>query len=153
MGDPKYFRIIFVTMNIWKGFGWSAIIYLAAIAGIDPQLYEAAIVDGAGRWKQMLHISLPGIKNVIIILFILRIGRILDVGFESVILLYNPSIYETADVISTFVYRRGISGSGSGGIPDFSFATAVGMFKSVISFLLVLISNKLSKMYSEKSLF
>ncbi len=151
MADPKYFRPVFVTMQIWKSFGWSSIIYLAALTNIDPQLYEAAIVDGAGRWKQLWHITLPGIKNVIIILLILRMGNMLDIGFEAVLLMYNPLIYDTADVLSTFIYRRGIAGEH--GIPDFSYATAVGLFKSVINLMLVLAANYLSKKYTEKSLF
>ena len=150
---PEYFRSIYVSMNIWKSFGWQSIIFTAALAGVDVQLYEAAIVDGAGKWKQLWHITLPGIKNVIIIMLILRMGRMLEVGYESIILMYNPLVYETADVISTFVYRRGISGEGLGGLPDFSFATAVGLYKSLISLVLVITANKLSRKYGETSLF
>jgi putative aldouronate transport system permease protein len=148
---PEYFRTIYVVMDIWKSFGWTSVIYIAAITGIGMEQYESAIVDGAGRWRQMWYITLPGIKNVIIILFILRMGRVLDVGFETILLLYNPMIYETADVIDTFVYRRGIVGQM--GLPDFSYSTAVGLFKSAIGFMLVLASNKLSKKVEGKGLF
>src|SRR5690606_5994783 len=105
---PQYFRTIYVASDIWQGIGWGSIIYLAAIAGINPELYEAARIDGANRWKQTLHITLPGIAGIVTILLILKIGNMLDLGFEKIILLYNPLTYSTADVISSFVYRRGI---------------------------------------------
>lgn len=145
LADAKYFWGIYTMMNIWKGFGWGSIIYLAALSGIDVELYEAAIIDGAGRWRQTWHITLPGIMPVAIIMFLLRIGNILDVGYESIILMYNPKIYETADVLSTYVYRRGIQGA------EFSFATAVGLFKSVIGLIMVVSANKISKKFTETS--
>ena len=140
------FRTIYVASGIWQQLGWGSIIYLAAIAGIDQELYEAARIDGAGRFKQALHITLPGISATIIILLILRMGTLMNIGFEKVILLYNPSTFETADVISSYVYRRGIIEN------DFSFSAAVGLFNSVINFSLILISNRLSRKFSGTSL-
>ena len=146
LSESKYFWGVYTTMNIWKGLGWGTIIYLAALAGIDVELYEAAIVDGANRWRQTISITLPGIAPTIIIMFLLKIGHLLEVGYESIILMYNTKIYETADVISTYVYRRGLLDA------DYSFATAVGLFQSAIGLVLVILSNKLSKKYSETSL-
>ena len=123
-----------------------SIIYLAALSSVDPQLYEAAQIDGAGKFKQMLHITLPGIVPTIIILLIMNVGNIMNVGFEKIILMYSPATYETADVISTYVYRRGILGS------QFSFSAAVGLFNSVINFVLLFTVNKISKRVSEVGL-
>jgi putative aldouronate transport system permease protein len=142
----ELFRTIYVSSGIWKSIGWSSIIYLAALSGIDPQLYEAATIDGAGRWRQMWHVTLPAISPTIIILFILRIGSLMSVGFEKIILLYNPMTRETADVISTFVYRKGLIDF------SYSYSTAVGLFNSIISFILLFTANKLSKKFSETSL-
>lgn len=148
--EPRWFRPIYVTIDIWKTVGWGSIIYLAALAGIDPDLYDAAFVDGANRLQRIIHVNIPGILPTVTIMFILRIGRILKLGFEQVFLLYNPSTYETADIIATFVYRRGLAGDG--GPPDFSFGTAVGMFESIIGFILLLIANRLSRKFSDSSL-
>ena len=144
---PNYFVPIYVTQSIWQTMGFGSIIYLAALQGIDQELYEAAKIDGAGRFKQVLYITLPGIAPTIIILLILRMGQLLSVGHEMILLLYNPLTYETADVISTFVYRAGLL--------DFqwSFSTAVNLFNSVINFSLVLTANWLSRKFSETSLF
>lgn len=143
---PDYFRTIFIGMGIWKSVGWGTIIYLAAIAGINPELYEAASIDGASKVKKVWHVTLPGIMPVIIILFILQLGDILSVGAESIILLYNPVTYETADVLSTYVYRRGlISG-------EFSFAAAVDLFNSVVGLILVFSANKISKKATDTSI-
>ncbi|WP_127588667.1 ABC transporter permease [Paenibacillus koleovorans] len=147
LGHPEFFRTIYIASDIWQSVGWGSIIYLAAITGINPELYEASRVDGAGKWRQTLNITLPGIAPIIIILFILKIGHMLDVGFEKIILLYNPSTYETADVISTFVYRKGLGNSF-----EFSYATAVGLFQSALNFLLLIIANKISRRLSESSL-
>lgn len=144
--QPGWFRTIYNGINIWQETGWNAIIFLAALTSIDSTQYEAAHVDGAGRLKQFLYVSLPGIMPTIAVMLILRVGFILEVGFESVLLLYNPSIYETADVISTYMYRRGIVDS------DYSFATAVGLFQALIGLVLIMITNKLSKKFSETSL-
>lgn len=146
MAKPEYFWWIYTAMNIWKGVGWGSIIYIAAISGIDPCLYEAAIVDGAGRFGRIRHVTIPGILPTIAILLILSIGRMLDVGAESIILLYNPVVYETADVISTFVYRRGLLGG------DHSFATAVSLFNSAVNLLLLIGANRLSRKITGSSL-
>jgi putative aldouronate transport system permease protein len=146
MAEPGWFRSIFVGTSIWQGFGWGSIIYLAAIAGIDPQLYEAAEMDGAGRWTRMWHITLPCLIPTIVIMFILQIGNLMDVGVEKVLLLSNPLTYETADVISTFVYRRGILNG------DYSFATAVGLFNNVINLIMLVSVNALSRKVSQSSL-
>jgi putative aldouronate transport system permease protein len=143
---PEWFRTIYISSGIWQCIGWDSIIYLAALSGIDPTLYEAATIDGAGRWKQMLNITLPGISTTIIIMLILNIGGLMSVGFEKIILLYNPMTYETADVISSYVYRKGLLGA------DYSFSTAVGLFESVIGFTLLMFANKLSKKISDRSL-
>ncbi|MDF2935597.1 MAG: binding-protein-dependent transport system inner rane component [Paenibacillaceae bacterium] len=144
--DPSLFRTIFIGSGIWQGVGWGSIIYLAALTAIDTQLYDAATVDGANRWKQMLHVTLPGIMPTIVILLILRIGGMMNVGFEKVILLYNSQTYETADVISSFVYRRGILEA------NYSYSTAVNLFNSVVNFLLLVLANKISRKVNETSL-
>ena len=146
LADPKYFWGIYTVIDIWQNLGFGAIIYLAALTGIDPGLYEAAMIDGAGRWRQMWRITLPCISPTIIVLFLMRLGRMLDVGYETIILLYNPRIYETADVIGSYVYRRGIIEA------DYSFATAVGLFQAVLGLVLIIVSNKAAKRFSETSL-
>ncbi|MFK7694954.1 ABC transporter permease [Paenibacillus sp. HJGM_3] len=146
MKEPGWFRTLFVGSGIWQGVGWGSIIYLAAIATIDPTLYEAAKMDGAGRWKQMLHITLPGMMPTIVIIFILNMGSMMSVGSEKVLLMYSPLTYETGDVISTFVYRRGVLET------DYGFTTAVGLFNSVVSFILLVLSNTISKRVSEHKL-
>ena len=146
LGDPKYFRTIYTLMNIWRGIGWGTIIYLAALTGINPELYEAAIIDGCNRFKQTLHVTLPGIANTLIIMLIFRIGDLLSVGSESIILMYSPAIYETADVISTYVYRRGLVEA------QYSFGSAVGLFDAIIGLILIMVANTLAKKYSETSL-
>lgn len=146
--EPNYFWGIYTTMNVWKGIGWGAIIYIAALAGIDPTLYEAAIIDGAGRWKQTIHVTLPGISTTIVTMFILKIGHLLEVGYESIILMYNPKLYPAADVFSTYIYRVGLASSD----PNYSLATAIGLFQSLIGLVLVVIANRLSKKYSEAAL-
>ncbi|CAM3669557.1 MULTISPECIES: ABC transporter permease [Paenibacillus] len=143
---PEWFRTLFTTSAIWQGVGWGSIIYLAAISNIDPSLYEAAKVDGAGRWKQMLRITLPGIMPTVIILFILRIGSFMVLQDEKILLMYNPSTYETADVIGTYVYRKGILEA------SYSYAAAVGMFNSLINMALLLGANYISKRYSDTKL-
>lgn len=148
--EPGWFRPIYVFIDVWKSVGWGSIIYLAALAGIDPELYDAAHVDGANRWHKIRYINIPGITSTIIIMFILRMGQIMKLGFEQVFLLYNPATYETADVIATFVYRRGLAGEG--GPPDYSFGTAVGLFESVIGLIFLVAANKLAKKYFEYSL-
>ena len=143
---PQYFVPIYVISDIWQGIGWNYIIYMAALTGIDTSLYEAATIDGAGRWKQTLHVTIPGILPTIIIMLLMRIGNLLSVGYEKVILLYNPLTYETADIISTYVYRKGLLEQ------NYSFSTAVGLFNSIISFILLIAANTLSKRCGEGSL-
>jgi putative aldouronate transport system permease protein len=143
---PKWFIPLYVGSGVWQGIGWGSIVYLSALTAIDPNLYEASTIDGAGRWRKMLHITLPGIAPTIIILLILRIGSLMTVGWQKIILMYNPTIYETADVIATFVYRRGLLAF------NYSFGTAVGFFQSVLNFLLLIMANRLSKAVSGTSL-
>jgi putative aldouronate transport system permease protein len=143
---PELFRPIYIISGIWQHIGWDSIIYLAALSGIDTEQYEAASIDGAGRFKKMLHITLPGILPTIIILLVLRMGKMLNVGFEKIILLYNPTTYSTADVISSYVYRRGLQQF------DYSFSSAVGLFNSLINFILIIITNKLSNKISGSGL-
>ena len=147
MTNPKYFVWIYTISGIWQNMGWSSIIYISALSSIDQELYEAASVDGASRWKQTIHITLPGILPTISILLILQIGQMLSVGFEKVMLLYNPSIYETADIISTYVYRQGILGA------NYSYSAAVGLFNSVVNFILLVTVNTVSKKLSGNGLF
>lgn len=146
LAQPQYFRTIFVLMNSWAGVGFGTIIYTSAICGIDDSLYEAASIDGAGRFQKIWHITLPGIKATIATMLILRMGSMLTVGADSVLLLYQPVTYETADVISTFVYRYGVEQGG------YSYATAVGLFNGLISLVLVVAANKISAKVSESSL-
>ena len=147
LSDPSLFRTIYIGSDIWAGIGFGSIIYLAALSGVDQELYEAAVIDGAGRWKQTWHITLPGIAPTIIIMLIMRMGSLFSVGFEKIILLYNPMTYETADVISSFTYRKGLLEA------NYGYSTAVGLFNSVINFSLLLITNWLSRRFSETSLF
>lgn len=139
LGESGWFRSIYISSNIWQSVGWGSIIYLSAMSSIDPSLYEAARVDGANRWKQTIHVTLPSIMPTIIILLILQIGNFMTVGTEKILLLYNPITYETADVIGTFLYRKGILEA------DYSYSAAVGLFNSVINFILLIIANALSK--------
>ena len=147
IGDSRYFRTIYIISGIWQTFGWSSIIYLSALSGIDDQLYEAASIDGAGRWKKLWHITLPGIANTIIILLIMRLGSVLSVGYEKIILLYTPQTYEVADVISSYTYRMGILDA------RYGYSAAVGMFQSVINVIILVLANQLSKKYTETALF
>lgn len=146
LGMPEWFRTIYVGSEIWQKIGWGTILYLAAIAGIDPTLYEAAKMDGANRFQQIRHITLRGMMPVMIILFVLTLGNFMEIGFQKILLLYNSMNYETSDVINTFVYRRGILDA------DFSFATAVGLFQSIIGFILVVTANRIVRKYSDTSL-
>lgn len=150
LGRSALFPFIYVFMGIWQGMGFGSIIYSSALAGVDQELYEAAHIDGAGRWKRMLHITLPGILPTIAIKLIMDIGHLLNVGYETIILLYRPETYETADVISTYVYRRGIEGGD--GSTDFNLTTAIGLFNGIVSYLLVAISNKISNIVGEVGL-
>ena len=149
--EPRYFRGIYVTTVVWKSFGWTAVIYLAAIVGIDPQLYEAATIDGANKLQQVRHITIPGIQHTIVVLLLIQIGNMMNVGFELVYLLYNPLTYETADVIATYVYRKGIAAAM--GIPNYSFGAAVGLFNSIINTTLLVSANAMARRWLGQSLF
>ncbi|OMC67653.1 polysaccharide ABC transporter ATP-binding protein [Paenibacillus sp. FSL H7-0326] len=145
--NPNYFWAMLTGQSIWKEAGWGTILFLAAIAGVDPQLYEAARMDGASRFRQMWHITLPAIRNVIIILLILRMGNMMDVGLEQVFLMQNSLVSEVSDVFDTYVYRVGIQQS------EFSYSTAVGLFKSVVGLILILGSNWLAKKFGNEGFF
>lgn len=147
IGDPKYFRLIYVLMNLWQGMGYGSIIYLSSLSGVDQQLYEAAAIDGASRWKQTLHITLPGISPTIIMMLIMKMSSILAVATDKILLLYSSSTYETADVLGTYIYRMGILGN------SYGVTTAVGLLNSVIGMILLLASNSISKKITEQSLF
>jgi len=142
----EYFVPIHVLSGIWQGLGWGAIIYIAALANVDQELYDAASIDGANRWKQTIHVTIPSIMPTIIIMLLLRLGGVMNVGYEKIILLYNVGIYETSDVISTYVYRKGLQDF------QYSFSAAVGLFNTAINFALIMIFNKISKKISEVSL-
>lgn len=146
LGSEAYFQLSLIMSAIWKDVGWGMIIYLAALAGIDPQLYEAAVMDGANRWKQTLHITIPSILPVIAILFILRIGGVLNAGFDQVLNLYNANVYAVGDILDTYVYRIGLQNF------QFSMTTAVGLFKNVIGFVLVMITNYIVKKMGQEGI-
>ncbi len=141
LADPDYFRWILVLTNVWKGVGWGSIVYLATLTTIDQELYEAASIDGAGRFKKMWHISVPGLLPTIVTLFILRMGSLLDSNFEQIFILYSPSVYSVGDVISTYVYREGLLGG------NYSYTTAIGLFRSVVGLVLVVGTNKISRKF------
>ncbi|SFE09896.1 putative aldouronate transport system permease protein [Paenibacillus catalpae] len=144
--DNSFFRSVVVFTAGWKEIGWNAIIFIAAIAGIDQEQYEAASIDGAGRIRKMMSITLPGIMPTIVLMFILRIGSLLEAGTEQILTMYNPLVYETGDVIGTYVYRMGL------GQQDYSFSTAVGLFNSVVGFILIISGNMLSKKFLKRSI-
>ena len=147
LASPDWFRQVVVSSHIWKETGWSTILYLAALLGINPDLYEAAAVDGASRWRRIWHISLPGIVPVIVLVTLLRLGTILDAGFYMIYALYSVSVYNVADIIDTWVYRSGILDF------QFSLATAVGLFKGVIGLVLIVVANEAAKRFANQSLF
>jgi len=143
LGDPSLFRGTVVGLSVWKGVGWGAVIYLAALAGINPELYEAAVIDGAGRWQRVLHITLPSLLPVITILFILNVGSIVEDDFDQIFNLYRPVVYAVGDVLSTYTYRKGLNEM------RYSLATAVGIFQNVLAFVLVAVTNTASKRVGE----
>lgn len=143
MQSSDWFRSVLVVSDLWKDLGWGTIIYLAALAGISPSLYEAAIVDGANKWRQILNITLPGIAPVMVLLFILRLGHILDAGMEQILVFYNPLVYSVSDIIDTWAYRTGILEG------RFSLATAVGLFKSFIGLILVCGADRIAKRFGQ----
>lgn len=146
LSRPEAFVPVYLISTVWQQVGWGSIIYLAALSSIDQELYEAAKIDGAGRWKQTIHVTLPSIAPTIIIMLILRMGTLLNVGYEKIILLYNPLIYETSDVISSYVYRVGLTQQ------SWSYSTAVGLLNSVVNFIIITLANKISAKTSETSL-
>ncbi len=146
LGDEAYFRSIYTISSIWQQTGWSAIIYLAALSGIDPTYYEAAMIDGAGRIRQLIHITLPCISTTIIMMLIVKIGNIMTLGFDKAYLMQTDTTRQVSEIISTYVYKRGMTDM------DYSYATAVSLFNSVIGFILVTLSNKISRRVSEYSL-
>lgn len=146
MMEKSFFRSVVVTSNIWKDAGYGAIVYIAAISGIDQEIYEAARVDGAGRIRQIIHITIPGLASTIVLMFILRLGQLLNAGTEQILMMYNPVVYEVGDVIGTYVYRMGI------GKMDYSFSTAVGLFESVVGFILLMSGNFLCRKLVNRSI-
>lgn len=144
--DPGIFRPLLVFTEGWKEMGWGTIVYLAAIASIDPQLYEAAKMDGASKFRQMIHVTLPGISSTIVLMLILRLGHMLEAGTEQILVMYNPVVYNVADVIGTYVYRVGLGAS------DYSFSTAVGLFESVVAFILIVSGNQICRRWLGRSI-
>ena len=145
--NPAFFKPLIVLQVIWKESGWGTVIFLAALAGISPTLYEAAVMDGANRWRRIWHITLPGLRSTIVILLILRLGNVLDTGFEQIFLMLNPFTMDTGNVLDTYVYFEGIEGA------EFSFATAVGLFKGAVGLVLVVLANRLAKRFGEEGLY
>ncbi len=142
LGDEKWFPFTLVITDVWKNFGYNTIVYLAALTSIDPSLYEAATMDGANRWKQTLHVTIPGILPIVTLMTVLSLGNVLNAGFEQIFNLYSPQVYSSGDIIDTLVYRIGLIDA------QYSVATAIGLFKSIISFGLIVVSNKLANKYA-----
>ncbi|TBL80614.1 ABC transporter permease [Paenibacillus thalictri] len=147
LGSADYFRSLLVGSHVWHTVGWNTILYLAAMTGIDPQLYEAARMDGADKWRQTIHVTLPGIMHVIVILLIFNIGNLLNAGFEQTLLLYSPAVYQVSDIVDTYVYREGITSL------HYSYTAAVGLFKNAVALILVLTANYAAKRLNQESLF
>lgn len=147
LGSNKHFVSMLVGTDVWKNFGYGTVIYLAAITGVDESLYESAVLDGANRWKQTLHITLPGIAPIVFLMLILSLGNVLNAGFDQIFNLYNPLVYKTADIIDTFVYRIALVDA------NYSLGTAVGLLKSVVTFILIAASYKLANKFSDYTLF
>ncbi|MFB9276900.1 ABC transporter permease [Cohnella cellulosilytica] len=150
MASPAWFRPLYATLHVWHTFGYFAIVYLASMTTIDPSMYEAAEIDGAGRWKKMFYVTLPSLAGIITVMFIVSIGNIFTVDLDKILLMYNPSIYETADVIQSYVYRQAFAPQG---FPNYSFGAAVSLVQSVIALVLVLTANQAAKRYSSTKLF
>ena len=147
MGEPQYFRTLFISSGIWQGVGYGTIIYLASLSSVDPTLYDVADIDGAGRFQKIWNITLPHLKPTIVILFIMAVGGTLNVDSNKILLMYSPATYETADVIGTYTYREGIQGA------QFEYTTAVGLFQTVINFVFLVVTNWISRKLSDTSLF
>lgn len=146
LADPKWFRSVLVVTEVWKSLGWGSVVYLAALSSIDPELYEAANIDGAGRWMKMRFITLPSLYPVITVMLILATGKLVNDNFDQIFNLYNPAVYSVADVMGTYIYRRGLSNM------EYSLATAVGLFKNAISFALVLGANAMAKRINDNGI-
>jgi len=147
LGDNNWFRYVLVASDTWKEFGFNTIVYLAALTGINPSLYEAAIVDGAGRWKQTLYVTIPGMAPIMILLLTLSLGNVLNAGFDQVFNLYSPQVYETGDIIDTFVYRIGLVDA------QYGVATAVGLFKSFVSMIFISLSYYIAYRFANYRIF
>lgn len=147
LGSGNWFRFTVIASDVWKEFGFGTIIFLAALSGVDPSLYEAAVIDGANRWKQVIYITLPSLVPIAIVVMTLSLGNILNAGFDQIFNLYNPLVYDKGDIIDTYVYRKGLLGG------SFSFGAAVGMFKSVISMVLILLSYRLAYKFAHYRIF
>ena len=147
LGDNQYFRTTAIWSDIWKNFGYGAIVYLAAILGIDTELYEAARIDGAGRWQQTWHVTLPGMRMIIVLMLVMSLGNVLNAGFDQIFNLYSPAVYESGDIIDTFVYRMGVIDA------QYGPATAVGMFKSVVSTIFISVSYLLAYKFADYRIF
>ena len=143
---PEWFRTLYIGSNIWQHLGYNSIIFISALAAIDQELYEAAVIDGASRWKQTIYITLPELSSTIVVLLILRLGQIMNVGYEKTILMYSPATYETADVIASYVYRVGIIDA------DYGYSTAINFFNSIVNFIVLFVANTISRKLSETSL-
>lgn len=150
MAEPGWFRPIYIILQVWQTFGYSAIVYIAAMTAIDPALYESANIDGATRWQKIKNITLPSISGIIVVMLIISVGNIFTVDLDRILLMYNQSVYKTADVIQTYVYRIGFETTG---FPNYSYGTAVNLIKSIIAFILVVATNKVANKYSETRLF
>ncbi|MEK3723125.1 ABC transporter permease [Paenibacillus sp. FSL H8-0034] len=144
---PDYFRGLYVFQTVWKEMGWGAIIFLAALASVDPTLYEAAVMDGAGRWRQMWHITLPALRTIVVLMFILRLGQVMETGFEHIYLMQNSLNLAVSDVFDTYVYRQGVLQG------EYSFTTAIGLFKSAVGLLFVMAANKLATKFGEEGVY
>ena len=143
---PEWFRTLYIGSNIWQHLGYNSIIFISALAAIDQELYEAAVIDGASRWKQTIYITLPELSSTIVVLLILRLGQIMNVGYEKTILMYSPATYDTADVIASYVYRVGIIDA------DYGYSTAINFFNSIVNFIVLFVANTISRKLSETSL-
>lgn len=150
MAEPGWFRPLYTGLHVWQTFGYFAIVYLAAMTAIDPTMYEAADIDGATRWQKMTRVTLPSISTTVVVMFIVSVGSIFTVDLDKILLMYNPSVYETADVIQSYVYRTAFA---SQGFPNYSYGAAVSLVQSIIAFTLVMLTNKLSRKYSDTRLF
>ena len=146
MMDENWFREVLVWSSMWKEAGWGTIVYLAAISALDPQQFEAAMIDGASKWKQVRFITLPGVANTIILVLLMSLGNLLNNSFEQILIMYNPSVYNTADVINTYVYRHGV------GMMQYSYSSAIGLFNSLVGFILVVGTNAMCRKYLDRSI-